>query len=127
MSDSALVPIEQKRVVFYDDEITAVLVEVDGRRIVYVPVRPICDFLGVQWAAQSKRIKRDAVLSQVLTSVSVMDTQGQQHREPCLVYLWNFSMDGCSASMPPGFGTTRFASGSFVTNLNVIKSWPMLS
>ena len=35
MSDSkALIPLEQKTVVFYDDEITAVFVEIDGPQAV---------------------------------------------------------------------------------------------
>ncbi|MCZ7671691.1 MAG: hypothetical protein M5U34_33485 [Chloroflexi bacterium] len=33
MSDSALIPIEQKAVIFYDDEITAVLVKVDDMKL----------------------------------------------------------------------------------------------
>ncbi|NHZ71983.1 MAG: hypothetical protein GWP17_02730 [Aquificales bacterium] len=44
-----LTSIEQRTVIFYDDEITAVLVDVDGRQVVYVPVRPLCSFLGVSW------------------------------------------------------------------------------
>jgi len=75
---SSLTPIEQKEVVFYDDEVTAVRLS-DGR--VFVPVRPLVERLGVQWAAQSKRIKRDPVLSEESLSVSVMDTQGKQRRE----------------------------------------------
>ena len=63
MSDKALIPIEQRTVIFYDDEITAVLVEVNGRQAVYVPIRPICDFLGVDWSSQRQRINRDAILS----------------------------------------------------------------
>jgi len=54
MSD--LVPIEQKTVVFYDDEITAVVAEANGERIIYVPLRPICDYLGLDWSAQTRRI-----------------------------------------------------------------------
>ena len=71
-----LTVIEQREVAFQDDKITAVLVE-GGE--VYVPIRPICDTLGVQWAAQRKRITRDAVLQDELVnvSVSVTDTQGQ--------------------------------------------------
>lgn len=97
---NALTPIEQRTIVFYDDELTAVLVDVNGRQVVYVPVRPICEFLGVQWAAQSKRIRRDAVLSTVVASVSVMDTQGQQRREmSCLpLNFLNGWMFGINAS-----------------------------
>ncbi|MCZ7672384.1 MAG: phage antirepressor N-terminal domain-containing protein [Chloroflexi bacterium] len=52
MADKTLVPIEQKQVVFYDDEIIAVLVQLKGAEKVYVPVRPICEFLGVSWTGQ---------------------------------------------------------------------------
>ena len=43
----ALVPVEQKQVVFYGDELTAVSVQIKNRTEVFVPVRPICDFFGV--------------------------------------------------------------------------------
>ena len=75
--ETSLTVVEQKTVHFYGDEIVAVQAT-DGT--VYVPIRPICDVLGVQWAAQSKRIKRDDILSEVATSVSIMDTQHGQHR-----------------------------------------------
>lgn len=81
MSESKdLVPVEQREIAFYEDQLTAVLTA-DNQ--IYVPLRPICSFLGVQWSAQSKRIKRDPVLSDVTVSVSIMDTQSTppQHRE----------------------------------------------
>lgn len=72
MSDEKqLVVVEQKEIDFYGDEIAAVQVE-DGT--VYVPVRPICDQIGVAWAAQRLRINRDAVLSKHLMSVIVTNT-----------------------------------------------------
>lgn len=80
----ALIPIEQKSVDFYGDEVTAVLIEEDERRQVFVPVRPICDYLGIDWSAQYRRIERDPVLSEVITPcVVVTATQGQpdQRRE----------------------------------------------
>jgi len=82
--EKALVPVEQKSVDFYGDEITAVLVEDNERRRVFVPVRPICDYLGVDWSAQYRRINRDPVLLEVITPcVVVTATQGQpdQRRE----------------------------------------------
>ena len=61
MSDEkSLTVIEQREVVFYGDELTAFRVE-DGT--VYVPIRPICERLGVDWSSQRQRIHRDAVLS----------------------------------------------------------------
>lgn len=71
-----IIVVEQREVAFHGDAIMAVLAE-GGE--VYVPIRPICEALGVQWAAQRKRINRDAVLQDELIniSVSVTDTQGQ--------------------------------------------------
>lgn len=82
--EQALIPIEQREIEFYEDEITAVLVEENGGRRVYVPIRPICDYLGVDWSAQRRRINRDLVLAHELTPcVVVTATQGQpdQRRE----------------------------------------------
>ena len=78
--DKSLSVIEQKTVEFYGDEIIAVRAQ-DGS--VYVPVRPICDLLGVSWSSQQNRINRDEVLSEVTANISVFvtNTQGQdQHR-----------------------------------------------
>ncbi|MCA9970591.1 MAG: ORF6C domain-containing protein [Anaerolineales bacterium] len=81
MAENALAPIEQKQVVFYDDEITAVLVQIDGEEKVFVPVRPICEFLGVSWTGQLRRINRDAVLSAEIRSVNVTFTEPNRTRQ----------------------------------------------
>jgi hypothetical protein len=70
-TQQALVPVEQKEIDFYGDTLTVVLSE-EGA--VYVPVRPICDHLGVAWNAQYERMKRDVVLSEVMISVRVTRT-----------------------------------------------------
>lgn len=80
----ALIPVEQKVVEFYGDKLTAVLVDVEGHSVIYIPVRPICDFLGVDWSSQRQRINRDPVLSpEFIPCVVVTTTQGQpdQRRE----------------------------------------------
>lgn len=69
--ESGLAVIEQKRVEFYGDEIVAIRAE---NGTVYVPVRPICDLLGIDWSGQRQRIMRDPVLSQVSMSVGVITT-----------------------------------------------------
>jgi hypothetical protein len=66
--EKALVPIEQKQVEFYGDELTAVLAE-DG--MVYVPLRPICNSLGLDWDGQRQRIHRDPVLSEIAMSAVI--------------------------------------------------------
>ena len=85
MSDEkALVPVEQKQVVFYNDEITAVLVDLNGEQEVFVPVRPICEFLGVAWSPQLRRINRDPVLSAEVKGVTVTVTPGGKQEMICL-------------------------------------------
>ncbi len=74
MNEKALVPVEQRRVEFYEDVITAVLVEVAGEQQVYVPLRPIADSLGLDWSAQYRRLKRDEVLDSELMSVAILAT-----------------------------------------------------
>lgn len=72
--DKALIPTEQRAVDFYGDELIAVLIN----REPYVPVRPICDYLGVSWAGQRERMLRDAVLSEVVSTVRVTRTEGER-------------------------------------------------
>ena len=73
----ALVPVEQKVGEFYGDELSAVRVEIEGKSAVYVPVRPICDYMGVDWSSQRQRINRDPVLSaEMIPCVVVTTTQG---------------------------------------------------
>jgi len=87
MTENALVPMEQKQVVFYDDEITAVLVQIGSDEKVYVPIRPICDFLGVSWTGQRRRINRDAVLSGEVRSVNVTFTEPARTRQISMLCL----------------------------------------
>lgn len=74
MNDSALQPVQQKTVLFYEDEITAVLVAAEDGEEAYVPIRPICDFLGIDWSSQRRRINRDPVLSESMMSVVITAT-----------------------------------------------------
>ena len=76
--EKALVPIEQKQVLFYDDEITAVLVQLQDEQQVYIPLRPICEYLGLDWSAQTRRIRRDPVLSKWATFVAITATNPEE-------------------------------------------------
>lgn len=67
----AVVPVEQKEVEFYEDTVVAVRLQ---NGAVYVPVKPICDLLGVDWTAQYRRLRRDPVLSVEVQSIAVMTT-----------------------------------------------------
>lgn len=74
--EQALIPIEERQVDFYGDDIIAVLADVHGEERVYIPIRPICTYLGLSWSGQSERIKRDIVLSQETQGVRVTRTPG---------------------------------------------------
>lgn len=75
MSETALVPIAERQVEFYGDEITAVLLETGEAPAIYVPLRPLCEQLGLSWSGQRERIMRDAVLSDELRSVRLTRTE----------------------------------------------------
>ena len=95
-SDKTLVPIEERTVGFYDDEIPVAIIE-DGE--VYVPLRPLCSFLGVNYRAQRRRIDRDPVLSQYIMEV-IFNTAGGPQAVPSipLDYLngWLFGISASS-------------------------------
>ena len=81
MGEKALTPIEQRTVIFYEDQITAVLVEADSRQQIYVPLKPLCDYLGVNWDGQRQRLHRDPVLTEaaqgtVITTAPSPDGRG---------------------------------------------------
>ncbi|WP_374689552.1 phage antirepressor N-terminal domain-containing protein [Promineifilum sp.] len=61
MSDEAtLIPVEQKEVLFYDDQLIAVR-GYDGH--VYVAIGQLCDLLGMDRASQTRRIRGDEILA----------------------------------------------------------------
>ena len=74
MTNAALVPIEQKEVVFYEDMITAVQVRVEQGIQVYVSIRQMCDLLGVTYQGQIRRISDDPVLSKQVKGVNITFT-----------------------------------------------------
>ena len=61
MVEKSLTPIEQKTVIFYEDELTAVRAD-DGR--VYVAVTQMCNALGLDAPTQRRRIQNHDVLNE---------------------------------------------------------------
>lgn len=97
----ALIPIEETEVNFYGDTISAALVEINNdsqQAKVYIPVRPICDYLGLSWAGQRERIYRDDVLAPTVRSVRVTRTEAGGRRDTLCLPLekipgWLFTID----------------------------------
>lgn len=83
--DKHLTVLQQREVTFYDDELIAVQTG-DGN--VYVPIRPICDLLGVDSAAQRRRIERDPVLAETAVTCDVVTaSQGQPAQRRAMLCL----------------------------------------
>ena len=77
----ALVPVEQREVAFYGDDIIAVRLADGG---VFVPVKPICDLIGVGWGGQFRRLQRDPVLSEETRSIAVASANRGTQPMVCL-------------------------------------------
>ncbi len=67
-----LVAREQRRVLIEGEEILAAWV---GETDIYIPLRPMCDTLGIVSRSQITRIKRDEVMAEHLRSLRI-DTPG---------------------------------------------------
>lgn len=78
MENRALVPLQQKEVVFYGDMLTIVLVQMEEEAHILVPIRPICENLGVDWSGQRQRINRDPVLSKWVRFVGITPTNPEE-------------------------------------------------
>jgi len=89
-----LAPQESRVVDFYGDMLLVALVD----DVAYVALRPIVDFLGVDWAPQYQRLQRDEVLDEERRLVVMTGADGKQ-REMVSLPLeflpgWLFGMSG---------------------------------
>lgn len=71
----AIIPVQQHTVDFYGDRLPAGQLA-DGT--VLVPLRPICEALGLDWSSQAKRLNRDEVLHAARTVVIMTTVQGDR-------------------------------------------------
>jgi predicted ribonuclease YlaK len=79
-SERALVPLQVSQVDFYGDGLMVVLVEIGGESQVLVPLRQFCQYLGVDWASQYQRTKRDEILAREMAVVVITTTAGPGQR-----------------------------------------------
>lgn len=79
--ETALIPQRERTVDFYEDAIPVAQVA-DGT--LYVALRPITDFLGLQFSAQRRRILRDEILAERMRSVLMTAADGRQREQLCL-------------------------------------------
>lgn len=85
----SLTVIEQREVTFYDDQLTAVRGD-DGR--VYVSIRQMCQALGMNVQAQTRRTQRQPILNDGYGGVAMIATPGGRQKTQVLrvdlVPLW---------------------------------------
>jgi hypothetical protein len=85
--EPVLNPIDARTVDFYGDQILAVLVMIHGQQDIYVPLRPLCEYLGLNWSGQLQRRRRDEVLSAATIIVRVEQTKEGKAGDPDLLCL----------------------------------------
>ncbi len=78
--ETALVPRAERTVDFYGDSISVALVEDE----IYVPLRPVSEFLGLRWNGQRERVMRDEVLSERIRLVNMHGADGRRREMFCL-------------------------------------------
>ncbi len=79
--DIALVPRREQRVDFYGDAIPVAQTPDGG---LYVALRPITDFLGLDFSAQRRRVLRDEVMALRARPVLITAADGRQREQLCL-------------------------------------------
>jgi hypothetical protein len=77
-TEQSMVLLEERRVDFYGDHIVAVLVRVGGDERIYVPVKLLCDYMGLTWGSQYNRIRRDEVLNEGVFIMKIPSAGGEQ-------------------------------------------------
>lgn len=83
-SSAPLVPVEERIIQFYDDELVALVVGTGEDRQIYVPVKPIADYIGLDWASQYQRIQRDPILSEAADLIVVTTIKSGRGRPDML-------------------------------------------
>src|SRR5579872_357009 len=80
MEEQALVPTTTHEVDFYGDLITVAIVN----DMAYVALRPITDFLGLEWSSQRLRVQRDEVMKDESRLIKATGADGKQYEMFCL-------------------------------------------
>lgn len=90
----SIVPAEQKSIDFYGESLIA-LRDLEG--LIWVPLRRLCEAIGINLQGQLDRVERDPVLREEMRSVSVTLTDGRAFDMSCLplkyVRAWLFGVN----------------------------------
>ena len=79
-SSQAIQPRSERVIDFYGDPITVALA---GEEM-YVPLRSLTEFLGLEWSSQFRRVQRDEILASRVRPVIMTSADGRQREMMCL-------------------------------------------
>ncbi len=79
-SSVALVPSVVQEIMFYDDLLPVALIEEKA----YIALRPIADYLEVDWSGQRQRLQRDEVLHRHSSPITMTGADGKKREMLCL-------------------------------------------
>lgn len=77
---TAIQPRAERVIDFYGDPITVALA---GEEM-YVPLRSLTEFLGLEWSSQFRRVQRDEILAGRVRQVNMTSADGRQREMMCL-------------------------------------------
>jgi hypothetical protein len=81
MENAALVPVKEQIVQFYEDAIPVAQLEAGD---LFVPLRPLTDYLGLDASAARRRVARDPVLAGQARDVLITAADGKRYSMLCL-------------------------------------------
>jgi len=125
MKEQPVVPTTFHEFDFYGDLLTVALV---GSRA-YVAIKPITDFLGLDWPSQYQRVQRDDVLAEEIKLITVTSADGKQRDMLCLplefFHGWLFGVDTHRAKPELREKLTRYRRECFLLLSQAFQSRAM--
>ena len=69
-------PIEQHDVEYEGHTLVSTLIDQGNGPEIYIPLRPIVEYMGLTWGSQANRVKRDPILSESSLTIRVVRPRG---------------------------------------------------
>lgn len=76
MADEAIDPIEQHDVDYEGHTLVSTLIDQGNGPEIYIPLRPIVEYMGLAWGSQANRVRRDPILSESSLTIKVVRPRG---------------------------------------------------
>ena len=88
------------------------IMAVDRDGEIYVPIKPICQALGIAFQSQHQKLQTDPILSSVVTLSVITAADGKAYETVCLplkfVYGWLFTINPANVSESARESVTKY-------------------